>query len=258
MTLVRPHRRLERDVVALADGSLPANRRARVERAVAASPSLRASLAGQRRALSAINESALAGTPSALRARVELARDPRPARGAPRPRVVLGGGLAAAVLTAIVTLVIGVGSSASPTVASASTLGWRAPTAALSVATEDHGALPGVSAAGIDFPNWAARFGFNALGIRRDRIGGRLATTVFYERPGDRIAYTIVSGGPLSAGLGARERVWDGTRLASLSVRGRVVVSWLRNGHTCVLSATGTPATTLALLASTETGTSTY
>lgn len=249
----RRHKQIsQRDAVALADGSLRPDRRTRVKRTVASSPELAASLAAQRRALDAIRENGLHSAPAGLRARLELARAPTQSRRAPRCRVVLGGGLAAAALSAIVVLVIGVGSSAAPSVASASTLGGRVPTASLVSTTADHGTLAGVSAAGISFPDWAARFGFKAAGVRRDRFDGRLATTVFYGRGGERIAYTIVSGAPLSAGAAAKQSVWGGTRLASLSVRGRVVVTWRRDGHSCVLSATRTPATTLALLAETS------
>ena len=36
------------------------------------------------------------------------------------------------------------------------------------------------------------------MGTRTDEIGGRKTRTVFYEKDGKRIAYTIVDGDPLS------------------------------------------------------------
>ena len=82
--------------------------------------------------------------------------------------------------------------------------------------------------------------GFQPAGTRTDRLDGRIATTVFYDRGSQRIAYTIVSGGPLSRGAAARESTRRGTRLWSFSSSGRAVVTWLRRGHSCVLS--GRPA----------------
>jgi anti-sigma factor RsiW len=69
----QPHDRpSERDLAALADGSLaPGARRARVERAVAASPELQALVRDQRRAIESVRSAAAATRASeALRARV--------------------------------------------------------------------------------------------------------------------------------------------------------------------------------------------
>jgi hypothetical protein len=97
-------------------------------------------------------------------------------------------------------------------------------------------ALTWPRAAGLPFPNWAGRFGFSAVGMREDRLDGRLATTVFYSRAGQRVAYTIVSGSPLAVGAHTRLSTWNGTVLRSFPAGGRAVVTWLRSGHTCVLS----------------------
>lgn len=253
MTVHRNQGRLERDAVALADGSLPASRQARVERAIAASPRLRASVDAQRRALTAIRQSGLEGAPAALRARLELARDPRRRWRPGRPIAVSA---AASVLAAagLSTVLIGGGGPGAPTVAAAATLGSRAQAVALHAS---RGAPPAV-AVGIAYPNWSARFGLRALGMRRDRLDGRLATTVFYGNGRQRIAYTIVSGTPLRPGAVSHSTVWKGMPLETLSAGGRVTVSWVEQGHSCVLSATGTPASTLAGLASSEDAPSLY
>src|SRR5579875_2931529 len=83
------HGATERDLTALADGSLPAHRRVRVERAVAASPDLQACVAEQRRTLNAIARACGEHAPSSLRARLALAqpaRRRRTLRFAPRRR----------------------------------------------------------------------------------------------------------------------------------------------------------------------------
>lgn len=254
MTVRRHQHRLERDAVSLADGSLPASRQARVERAIADSPPLRASVAVQRRALRAIRESGMEDAPAALRARLELARDPRPRWWASRPLASLAATAALATAALSLLLLAGGGASSAPTVAAVATLGWRAPTVALRASA----ASPGVSAAGIAFPDWSPQFGLRAVGIRRDRLDGRLATTVFYGQERQRIAYTIVSGAPLPAGAIAHGSMWGTARLETMSAGGRVVVSWLQSGHSCVLSATTTPASTLSRLAASENQPSVY
>ena len=232
--MIRRMRQLsERDLTALADGSLPASRRPRVERAVAASSELQSDLTAQRRALAALSDAAHERAPSALRARLELARDPHLTRRHPR-RQWTAIPAAAAVAAAVIVLTVGGGPAGAPTVAAAATLSGRAPLHPAGAASGSELRWP--TASGLSFPAWARRFDFVATGARTDRLGGRLATTVFYARGDQQIAYTIVSGRPLAAGAAARESTWDGTRLESFAASGRVVVTWLRSGHTCVLS----------------------
>jgi hypothetical protein len=245
----------ERDLVGLADGSLPASRRARVERAVADSPELMARVAAQRRALAAIRNAASEAAPAALRARVELARDPRPTPPLGRLTAIRLGlsGAGAAAVAAVVALVIAGGAgTVQPTVAAASVLGSRSPAAAAGATRNDGGTLPGISAAGIRFPDWGRQYGYRATGVRYDRLGSRLATTVFYGRSAERIAYTIVSGSSLPVGAATQSSVWDDVHLASFSRAGRLVVTWLRDGHTCILSSTSAPLSTMLRLAGSD------
>lgn len=241
----------ERDLAALADGSLSVRRRARVERAVGSSPQLQADLRAERRALAAIRGVAGERAPVALRARLELARDPDPRWRLPRfmTATAATAAVAVAAFAAAVAVTIGGRTSGAPTVAAAAELGTRTPVAVAAATPKDEGVLPGVTAAGIPFPDWGASFGFEAVGVRRDHLGGRLATTVFYARGGQQIAYTIMSGAPLAAGAPVRERVWNGVRIGSFLTNGRVVVTWVRNGHTCVLSSQRTPTAVLTRLA---------
>ncbi len=214
-------------------------------------------IAAERRALEMLSIAAQERAPAALRARLELARDPRPGWRPGRPLAAFAAtaGVAAAALSTAVALLIGGGGPGAPTVAAAAALGARTQAVALHLRT---GVPPGASAAGIAFPDWSTQFGLRTLGERDDHLGGRLATTLFYGNGRQRIAYTIVSGTSLPAGAASHSSVWGATRLETLSAGGRVIVSWVQDGHSCVLSATGTPVSTLARLASSEANPSVY
>ena len=96
------------DVCALADGTLPADRRAEVEARVARSPELQELLERQRRAVLATQTLTKEEVPQSLRATVEARRralGSRPARSRRLvPRFVLAGAAAAAAVVAAVVL----------------------------------------------------------------------------------------------------------------------------------------------------------
>jgi hypothetical protein len=96
---------------------------------------------------------------------------------------------------------------------------------------------------GVAFPDWTREFGWRATGVRHDKLDGRPATTVFYAKDGGQVAYTIVSGDPLSVPGDARRQRTADTSLAAFGDS----VTWERRGHTCVLS--GAPEDTLVKLA---------
>ena len=99
-------------MAALADGSLPADRRGALEERVAASPELADRLAEQQRAVAlAQNAAAEVKAPENLRARVEAQRRAGSAR-APR-RVLLAGAASAAIVGAVALGLIVSGSSTS-------------------------------------------------------------------------------------------------------------------------------------------------
>lgn len=178
--------------------------------------------------------------PQQLRERIEADR----ARGAARPtwrarRGTLLGGACAAVAAGIVAIVLATGGStggSGPSVLAVAALGVRAP--AQPAPAEASRTLLSRSVQGVPFPNWNYRFQWQAGGARQDRVGGRPATTVFYDGPnGARLAYTIVAGDPLGVLEGARTVTVAGTRLWTLERDGRTIVTWERGGHTCVISA---------------------
>ena len=240
-----PEQPTERDLAALADGSLPAARRVRVERAVAASPELQAIVASQRQALAAIHDAASEQAPAALRARLELMRGPSRGRRRARPRVrvpsfglarvIPAGAIVAAAVIAALVITLGGGVS-TPTVAQASVLATRPIVAPAPVHRGDAPTLAGLRAGGLSYPYWEDRFGLRAVGVRHDRLNGRPATTVFYRSGNQRVAYTIVTGSALPAGAPSRRGVWNGVAVRTLDAHGMRVATWLRHGHSCVLS----------------------
>lgn len=232
----RPSRAIERDLARLADGSLKPQRRELVEGMVAASSELQLRLHEQRRAVTLIRSGARDRAPLSVRAhRQALAAQPRTG-GWPRMFLVA----AAATAALIWTLSMVGGGRAGPTVADAATFALRSPTANVAAPRgDDPPAVPGIRAAGLAFPYWEDEFGWRATGVRRDRMDGRLLTTVFYRRAHQVVAYTIVPGAHLRVDRSAPTLHRNGVDLRSFWMGGRLVVTWLRDGHTCVLSGTG-------------------
>ncbi|MFL5886961.1 MAG: anti-sigma factor family protein [Thermoleophilaceae bacterium] len=241
-----PEQPTERDLAALADGSLEPERRELVETAVAASPELQRALSEQRYALAAVHSASVERAPAGLRARVALER---PSRRRPARRIALVAAAGLAVIAAAVAITLGGGSAGSPTVADAATLATRAPLAPVPTAARGASTLTSPSAAGMHFPYWQDNFGWKAIGSRTDRLRGRSATTVFYRQRSEVVAYTILSGRALRPGATGRAAARGGKAFRSLHVHGRNVVTWLRAGHTCVLSGGSTAHATLLRLA---------
>jgi hypothetical protein len=245
---------VKRDLAPFADGSLRPRGRARVQRALAGSPELRAQLREQRCALAALRSLRAESAPVALRVRVVAADRRVPARRLRRlPRA--GAALAASSLALALALVALGGSEAGPTVAAAAALGTRPPLAPVAPPRHDgHPPLLRLRAAGLPFPYWDDQFGWRAVGTRRDELGDRPVVTVFYADGARRVAYTIVAGLALPSSAGAWRTVRDHTLLQALSIGSRLVVTWQRRGHTCVLSAENVPIGTLLALAAWRAG----
>jgi hypothetical protein len=159
---------------------------------------------------------------------------------------VVGAGAAAVV--AVVVLVGG--GTAEPTVAQAAVLTSRAPQLGVAEPVAERGTLPGVSAAGLTYPYWEDHFGYKAQGLRRDSLDGRRVTTVFYGRGASRVAYEIVSGPPLRQGEPvSTTTTLEGVRMWSMPTPAGQAVSWMRDGHTCILISSHTDLTALFDLA---------
>jgi hypothetical protein len=223
-----------RRLAQLADGSLQGRARADLEARVADSPALRAALERQRTAATVLRGLDLQATP-ALRTRIaaERASVSRPAR---RPRLAIGGALAGAVAAAaLVAVLLMPSGTGSPTVVDAARLSERPATAAVGVDPSNERLLA-AAVEDVPFPNWSDQFGWRQMGTRSDRLDDRGARTVFYEHDGRRIAYTIVSGKGIAAPSDSLPARRNGINLHRLRDGDRRVITWWRDGRTCVLS----------------------
>ncbi|HWE13807.1 MAG TPA: hypothetical protein VG365_09865 [Solirubrobacteraceae bacterium] len=240
----------EAELARLADGSLPAERETELRAQVAQSPRLAAAFAEQERAV-ALLRSVDAPAPDTLRARIAVLTDGaspaagRTARGRLRLRraLVLPGATALAVVVAAVVILIG-STSATPTMPQAAHLALSAATLPAPAVQPGNPRLLRIRAAGIPFSNW---HGWRAVGTRSDVIGGRRITTVFYQAPdGTRVGYAIASGSPLQGS----PRVSGYQVSYTLGEEGSArLVTWVRDGHTCVIAGRSVTYQTLLRLA---------
>jgi anti-sigma factor RsiW len=241
------------DLARLADGTLPEERRAEVEAAVAGSPELTRAFESQARAIQALRATADVGAPARLRADVERRQATRGGRrarpkeapsGAPardsrwRPSPRTGLIAAAVAATLAVVLLLPAALSGNLTVEDAAAFADKQPTAGAPAGVPGTPQLLREQVGGVPFPDYAAKFGWKAVGVRHDRSHGRDATTVYYRKDGRTLAYTIVSGDALGKPSDARVVQNDNTTTyRALRSDSRTVVTWERGGHTCVISA---------------------
>ena len=234
----------EAALVAYVDGHLDPGQRGQVEARAAEDPSFAAALALQQQGRDAIHTaSESVSAPLALRASVERTAAPGRRHGDRRPsaRTRLGGirwpgaGLVAgAVAVALAAVVLVGGGPGIEDVAAAA----ERPPAEQVAAVPPTSKLLDEKIGDVTFPNYAGKFGWKAVGTRTDEIDGRDTRTVFYEKDGKRIAYTVVEGDALPKPDDADKTTREGTELRSLTTSDdRTVVTWERNGQTCVLSA---------------------
>jgi hypothetical protein len=193
--------------------------------------------------------------PADLRRKVREMTDaaPRARRVPGRPLAWAGALAGAAVVLLVLVLALGGGSSTAPTVLQASALAQRPATQGAPAESSVPGRLA-ISAAGIPYPYWGQRFGWQAVGARTDSVGGRTVTTVFYSSHAGasaprRIAYSIVAGAPLPVPTAGYSIVSHGTGYRVLASGTAAVVTWRRAGHTCILVSSGVSAHTLLTLA---------
>lgn len=246
----------ETELAALADGSLPANRRAQLRARIEASPELASALGEQERAvrmLRALDEPA----PAALRARVRdmtdgAARAERPQRAA-RWRRSLFVPAATALAVAVATLVVLLGSSGSsaPTVPQTAHLALAAATSPAPTEDPAHSGRLSLRVGGLAFPYYGVTAGWRTTGARTDTLRGRRIVTVFYTARGHRVGYAIVSGAPLPVGGGTLVTHNDVTYWLQ-RVHGAQLITWRQAGHTCVIAGRRVSPRTLLRLADAE------
>ena len=246
----------EADLVAFVDGRLDAEGRARVEARAAKDPDYKSALVRQQVGRDAVTSAAEStGAPLALRARVEemgAARGRHKGEQRSGIRTRLGGlrwpaaGLAAGAIAATLAVVMVIGGG--PGIEDVAAAATRAPTAKVAPVPADSKVLK-ERVADVRFPNFAGKFGWKAVGTRTDEIEGRATRTVFYEKGGKRIAYTVVSGAALKQPDAATRATVEGTVVRALRAEGMEVVTWRRRGHTCVLASKDVPRKELITLA---------
>jgi len=230
------------ELCALADGTLPAERRDEVEARVAASPELQEGVERQRRAVLAVR--ALAEeVPGSLQAAVGARAWRRPRRLV--PRLAVAG--AAAVAAAVVAAVVLTGGPGAPTVADAARLGTQPATEPAPSPAGAAGTKLAVAVDGVPFPNLTRFAGWRAVGVRHGRIGDRDATVVVYRKDGRRLGYVIVAGAGLVRPSAAQATVIRRVEYQTLRLSGRLAVTWRRDGRTCVLLGQATPRELLRL-----------
>jgi hypothetical protein len=246
------------ELSALADGSIDHAREPAIRELIAGSPELRERYARERRAIAALHTTRSDRAPERLRARIEAQRRAAErTRGGwlvGRGRLAYGG--AAAVVAAValaVVLLLPEGTPGGPSVSQAATLALRG---AVAPAPRPDPRHPDAKLAReveeVYFPNWSGGFHWRAVGMRTDRFEGHLAVTVYYAKPGShRIAYTILAA-PALARPGTPIYRVNATALQDLTVGKRLVVTWRRAHHTCVLSGTGVSSAELSKLAAWE------
>src|SRR4051794_6644838 len=241
----------EADLAAFADGQLDPARRAEVERRLVEDVDLARAYERQRAGMVAIATAAESvSAPLALRSRIEgMQRGDVPVKPR-RRRLSLGrwlpAGIAAAAAAIALIVVLAGGATSTSAILAAAT---RPPTGTISLDPAQP-ALLRDRVETVRFPNFQGKFGWEATGVRTDEIGGRTAKTVFYRHEGRRIAYTIVEGEALAWPGDAAKAPRDGVDMRTFKDGDRTVVTWRRDGHTCILSATNVPTDELLTLAS--------
>ena len=197
-----------------------------------------------------------AQAPPGLHARIQAMADEASARRSPASRhaLTLRIGLGSAALAAVViALVLVLGGSGSPAggldVNRTAAVALARPTLPAPGESPSSRAELEASVENVAFPYWGERFGWESSGSRIDHVAGRTVKTVFYtDAAGRRVGYAIVAGSPApSAGAGT-VRWLHGTPYHLTKIGGSDVVSWVRDGHLCVVAGRGVaPATLLAL-----------
>jgi hypothetical protein len=195
--------------------------------------------AHHRRVMHALESGGPAVPDSVLRHVAAL--EPKPAR----PRVAfrrpaLAGAVAVA-LALVIAVVMSLGGPAGPSVVDA---------AQLSPLPSEGGPVRGF--AGVRYPDWSDRFGWYAVGGRDDSLDGRRTTTVFYRHTHHRIGYTVLSGSTIDPPDDAEVLRVKGVVMRRFKLGEQDVVTFERNGRTCVLSGDVHDPDTLVKLVASE------
>jgi hypothetical protein len=165
-----------------------------------------------------------------------------------RPRLLAPAGVALAVI--VVALVVAfAGGGSAPTVGQTARLALAPATSSAPAEDVSDRTMLNVSQSGISFPSYLKGEGWIPSGVRHDTLHGRAVTTVFYRSPaGRRIGYSIVAGHMLDDPTGT-VTTSGGVRYVLARADGARLVTWWRDGHTCVIAGRSVPDATLLSLA---------
>jgi hypothetical protein len=170
-------------------------------------------------------------------------------RGVPRSR--LRGAAFAAGIAAILALALVVALDGSrSTVVQAAELSLRPSTEPAPATNLERPALVERSFAGVTFPAWSGKFGWRTDGARSDELDGRETLTVYYRHTHHRIGYTVIAGRTVEPPDDAETLNAGGLELHRFRLGRQDVVTFVRNGRTCVLSGDVHDPDTLVKLAS--------
>jgi hypothetical protein len=200
--------------------------------------------------------------PDRLHRRIEklqaeaLLRSPRmrvlPDRAMPRsrlgPAAVVAG--VAAVLVVALVVALSVSGPGGSRVVQAAELSLRPSTEPAPITNKEQPALVERSFAGVTFPAWSGKFGWRTDGARSDELDGRETATVYYTHTHHRIGYTVISGRTIKPPEDAETLNVRGVELHRFRLGSQDVVTFERNGRTCVLSGDVHDPDTLVKLAS--------
>lgn len=265
----------ERELAALADGSLPDERRQRALARIQGSPRLQEELAAQQWAVQLLATADVTAPASlherigAMAAAATQAPETEPSAAANawrrrmrsshrRPRLGIAF-VGATVLAGAVGIALALsgaghhtGQQSTPALSAAATVKLALRAATLPAPSESTSNREQLAAAvgGVSFPYWKERFGWRGSGARTDTLGGRTVTTVFYSNAaGQRIGYSIVAGPAPATGSGEVVRRW-GVSYRLSSRDGANAIAWRRDGRLCVMAGRGVSPRTLLHLAS--------
>jgi hypothetical protein len=245
---------LHADLAALADGSLRPERLAEVSALTEGSEELARDLREQREVISILNALEVKAPESlrdSIQAMTSSSRSTRSRRQLGSRWSLAGvGALAVAAVFAFV-LALRTNTPSPPTVFQTSALALARATVG-SPAESPDGTQLSSSVDGVAYPYWGKRFGWSASGARTDHLGGRTIMTVFYtDAHARRIGYSIVAG-PALVPPNSRVVSAQHTRFWVFQQGGATIVTWRRDGHTCVLAGREVSQHTLLALAGWE------
>ncbi len=164
----------------------------------------------------------------------------------------LPGAIAGALAVAVLAMVLLPGGPAAPSLSQAAALSTRGAAGPAPTPDPDD---PGVKLAenvnDVYFPDWSSTLGWHPTGLRRDLIRLHRAVTVYYSYGERRLAYTIVSA-PALAQPPAPVTIENGITVRTLRRHEKLIVTWRRDGSTCILTGTNVSAAQLRRLALTD------